>query len=222
MQEICIPTTAGPMAGLRNHGKGPRVLALHGWLDNAASFLPMAPWLRDFDLVAIDQLGHGRSAHLPAGAEYNFATAINGVLDVADALDWERFSLLGHSMGAGIASLIAAACPERIEALVAIEALGALTEAPDRTVVRLREAIQAHRGRVARPLRVFPDIETAVRARAYASRVPGSGEPPGNQISAYLCATTGLRRGRITPRSKGFQNQRGSCTTRRSSRNSSR
>ncbi len=175
MQEVCIPTAAGPMAGLRNHGKGPRVLALHGWLDNAASFLPMAPWLRDFDLVAIDQLGHGRSAHLPAGAEYNFATAINGVLDVADALGWERFSLLGHSMGAGIASLIAAACPERIEALVAIEALGALTEAPDRTVVRLREAIQAHRGRVARPLRVFPDIETAVRARAYASRVPGSG-----------------------------------------------
>jgi len=92
------------VAGLRNSGDGPRVLALHGWLDNAASFVPLAPHLASLQLVAIDLPGHGHSAHLPAGASYTTAAAICHVLDVADALGWDRFSLLGHSMGAGIAT----------------------------------------------------------------------------------------------------------------------
>ena len=88
------------------------VLALHGWLDNAASFLPLAPHLGDIDLVALDLPGHGRSAHLRARRRLHPSpSAIDDVLDAADALGWERFALLGHSMGAGIASLVAAALP---------------------------------------------------------------------------------------------------------------
>ena len=176
MHEFHVDIPMGRIAGLRNEGgKGPRVLALHGWLDNAASFIPLAQHVHGIDLVAIDQPGHGRSAHLPPGTDYSFVGAINAILDVADALGWERFALLGHSMGAGIGSLIAAACPERIERLVAIEALGALAEAPERTVARMREAVAAHRAITSKRLRVFPDIDTAVRARLQASRVPGSG-----------------------------------------------
>ena len=175
MREVGFDVALGRLAGLRNHGRGPRVLALHGWLDNAASFVPMAPYLRAFDLVALDLPGHGRSAHLPAGAEYSFSVAIAAVLDAADALGWDRFHLLGHSMGAGIASLLAAACPERIERLVAIEMLGALAEAPEHTASRMREAVAAQRLAADKRLRVFPDVETAVRARLHAGRVPGSG-----------------------------------------------
>lgn len=175
MREVGFDVALGRLAALRNDGRGPRVLALHGWLDNAASFLPMAPYLRDFDLVALDLPGHGRSAHLPAGAEYSFSVAIAAVLDAANALGWDRFHLLGHSMGAGIASLLAAACPERVERLVAIEMLGALSESPDRTASRMREAVAAQRLAAGKRLRVFPDIDTAVRARLHAGRVPGSG-----------------------------------------------
>ncbi len=175
MREFHVDIPMGRIAGLRNDGDGPRVLALHGWLDNAASFIPLARHLHGIDLVAIDQPGHGRSAHLPPGTDYSFVGAINAILDVADALGWERFALLGHSMGAGIGSLIAAACPERIEKLVAIEALGALAEAPERTVERMREAVAAHRAMSDKRLRVFPGIDIAVRARMQASRVPGSG-----------------------------------------------
>ena len=46
MREIALPTPLGELAALRNDGAGPRVLALHGWLDNAASFLPMAAHLQ--------------------------------------------------------------------------------------------------------------------------------------------------------------------------------
>lgn len=176
MREIAIDIPLGRIAALRWDEPGaPKVLALHGWLDNAASFIPLMRHLPGLDLVAIDQPGHGRSAHLPPGADYSFVGAINAILDVADALGWERFALLGHSMGAGIASMIAAACPQRVERLVAIEALGALAEVPERTVGRMREAVAANRALKDKRLRVFPDIDTAVRARAYASRVPGSG-----------------------------------------------
>lgn len=175
MREFHVDIPMGRITGLRNDGTGPRVLALHGWLDNAASFIPLAEHLHGIDLVAIDQPGHGRSAHLPAGTDYSFVGAINAILDVADALGWERFALLGHSMGAGIGSLIAAACPQRIERLLAIEALGALSETPDRTVTRMREAVAAHRGLHDKRLRVFPDIDSAVRARMQTSRVPGTG-----------------------------------------------
>ena len=179
MREIELQVPLGRIAALRNDGSGPPVLALHGWLDNAASFVPMAPWLQALDLVAIDLPGHGRSAHLPPGADYSFPGTIASVLDVADALGWERFALLGHSMGAGIASLVAAACPQRVDRLVAIEALGALADAPEHTVQRMREAVAAERATHGKRLRVFPDVDSAVRTRMQASRVPGSGlEPP--------------------------------------------
>lgn len=170
MQEFLVETPVGRITGLRAGAAGaPKVLALHGWLDNAASFVPLAAHLRDIDLVAPELPGHGRSAHLPAGADYSFAGAMNTVLDIADALHWERFALLGHSMGAGIGSLLAAACPQRIERLVAIEALGALAETPERTVARLREAIAATRALPGKRLRVFPDADTAIRARMQAN-----------------------------------------------------
>lgn len=175
MREVALQTPLGVLAALRNDGSGPRVLALHGWLDNAASFLPLAAYLGNIDLVALDLPGHGRSAHLPPGADYSFASAIASVLDAADALGWERFALLGHSMGAGIASQVAAACPQRIVRLLAIEALGALAEVPERTVARLRDAVAAERALRGKPLRVFPDLDTAVRTRLHAGRVPGSG-----------------------------------------------
>ena len=190
MREIDIDIPLGRIAALRNDGAGPRVLALHGWLDNAASFIPLSSHLRGIDLVAIDQPGHGQSAHLPPGTDYSFVGAMNAVLDVADALGWERFALLGHSMGAGIGSMLAAACPQRVERLVAIEALGALAEEPARTVARMREAVIAHRGLKDKKLRVFPDIDSAVRTRQYASRVPGSGL---DETSVRLLVERGLR-----------------------------
>lgn len=170
MREFELGIALGSIHGLRWGEPGqPRVLALHGWLDNAASFVPLAPHLPGLDLVAPDLPGHGRSAHQPRGTDYSFAGAVHHVLDIADALGWERFSLLGHSMGAGIASLVAAGAPDRIERFVAIEALGALPETVERTVERLREAVVATRALPGKRLRVFPGLEPAVRARMHAN-----------------------------------------------------
>lgn len=191
MRELAIDTPLGRIAGLHAGTPGaPRVLALHGWLDNAASFLPLAPFLDGIELVAIDMPGHGRSAHLPAGADYSFPGALANLLDVADALGWDRFALLGHSMGGAIASLLAAACPERVTRLLAIEAIGTLAETPEQTVPRLREALAAQRALRDKRLRVFPDVDSAVRARQFASRVPGSGL---GEAEVRLLVARGLR-----------------------------
>ncbi|AXK73133.1 alpha/beta hydrolase [Lysobacter sp. TY2-98] len=168
MREITLDTPFGRLAGLRfGHGGAP-VLALHGWLDNAASFLPLSSRLAGLDLVAIDLPGHGASAHLPPSADYTLVAAARAVLSVADALGWSRFSLLGHSMGGATSTLVAAAAPERIERMALIEALGGLVEAEDRTAIRLREAFAVHGEPAGARRRVFPDVATAVRARLQA------------------------------------------------------
>ena len=170
MREIHLDTPFGRLAGLRS-GHGRPVLALHGWLDNAASFAPIAPHLPGIDLVALDLPGHGASAHLPPAADYTQVLAARAVLAAADALGWTRFSLLGHSMGGAVATFVAAAAPERIERLALIEAIGGLVEAEDRTAARLREAFAAQAAQAA-PVgarrRLFPDVATAVRARLQA------------------------------------------------------
>lgn len=185
--ELRLPTPLGEIAALRlGPPGGAPVLALHGWLDNAASFVPLAAHLQGLDLVALDLPGHGRSAHLPDGAEYSLTNALHAVLDAADALGWARFALLGHSMGAGIASVLAAAAPERVTRLVAIEALGALADTLERTTPRLREAIAAQRAVRHKRLRVFPDLDTAVRARMQANEL--------GEAAARLLVERGMRR----------------------------
>lgn len=166
LQPFSLAVGGCAAAGLRAaQPGGQRVLALHGWLDNAASFVPLAAQLPDLDLVCLDLPGHGHSAHLPAGTQYNTPGAICHVLDVADALGWDRFTLIGHSMGAGIASLTAAAAPERVERLVAIEALGGLRGPEDETAQRLRDHVRAARALPGKTLRVFPDLSAPIRAR---------------------------------------------------------
>lgn len=84
---------------------------------------------------------------------------------------WERFTLLGHSLGGGVASLLAAAAPERVEALIAIEALGALAEPVQSTATRLRDAVASARTLAERSLRLFPSMEMPVRARMMANQL---------------------------------------------------
>ena len=166
LQELDLPTARGRFAGLRNGQAGATpLLALHGWLDNAASFAPMAPFLAGYDLVALDLPGHGQSFHYPVDAEYSLFSTLLDVLAAADALGWTRFTLLGHSMGGAIASLLAAAAPERIERLRLIEAIGPLAATEDTTAERLRDAVAKRRALDGKRKRVLDDPDLAVRAR---------------------------------------------------------
>ncbi|QQP98942.1 alpha/beta fold hydrolase [Lysobacter enzymogenes] len=172
MQEFVVDTDFGRLAGLRNgRTQAPKLLALHGWLDNAASYVPLAPWFDGFDLVAPDLPGHGASSHLPVAGEYSLVVAARAALAVADALGWERFHLLGHSLGGATASFVAAAVPQRVDRLLLVEALGSLSEPEERVGARLREAFAGMAALGGKQLRVFSDIATAVKARMIANNL---------------------------------------------------
>jgi len=127
----------------------PPLLALHGWLDNCATFIPLMQHLFGFRVVALDLPGHGHSDWRPASATYHFADWIPFAFDVADSLGWRGFSILGHCMGAGIGSLMAGACPERIERLVLIDGIGPGVyedeETPERVATHLKQRLRTAR-----------------------------------------------------------------------------
>lgn len=164
-------TVALPQLALRAQLWGdaslPPLLALHGWLDNAGSFARLAPLLADrHHVIALELPGHGHSDHLRQGNNYHFLDYVSVVLAAADALHLARYTLLGHSLGAGVASLVAAAIPERISRLFLIEGLGPLGDDGTHTLQRFREAM---RPRGSKRLRVFSAIEQAIEARSMVS-----------------------------------------------------
>ncbi len=134
---------------------GSRVLALHGWLDNAATFDRLAPHLPELRIVALDLPGHGRSSHNPKGVLYPFMDLAADVWRAVEALGWDRFALLGHSMGAAIGAVLAGTFPDRITRLVLLEGLGPLSEAVERTPDRFRDALADELRRTASSKRVF-------------------------------------------------------------------
>lgn len=144
---------------------GRPVVAIHGWLDNAASFQRLAPMLDGLHVVALDLAGHGRSQHRPPGAVHHFVDWVPEIGAVADFLGWSRFSLLGHSMGAGISSLVPATFPGRIRRTVLLEGVGPLAADAGRAPAQLVSALADEERASRATRRVFPDFAAAVRAR---------------------------------------------------------
>ncbi len=150
---------------------GKPILALHGWLDNAASFLPLKPYLENFRFVAIDLPGHGFSSHLPQGTYLHLIDYVAHVVNVMDSLGWQKCSLLGHSLGAGVASMVAGVIPDRIEKLGLIDGVGPITANPEQLPELMRDSIIEYANIAKRQPRVFANKEEAINARLMASKM---------------------------------------------------
>ena len=171
-----LATGAGTLRGLRWGRTGnASILALHGWLDNAASFAQLAPLLADADVVAIDLPGHGYSDHLPPGARYHFIDYIPVVLDAMNELDWPNCVLIGHSLGAAIASFTAAAAPDRVRGLFLIDGLGPSSEKPDSAPGRLQRSVRKFADHPATATTEYSDLDAMVDARYRAGRLSKAG-----------------------------------------------
>lgn len=155
----------GTLKGLHWARPGaPKVMCLHGWLDNAASFVPLAPLLEDFDLLALDLAGHGLSSHRPASSRYYFTEYIFDLDAVLQELNWHRCHLIGHSMGGGIASCFAAAAPEKVNRLVLLDSLGLLALPSNQAAHQLQLSMLSVR-KTRSFLRPYDSIEAAMQAR---------------------------------------------------------
>lgn len=144
---------------------GQPVIALHGWLDNAATFSRLAPLLEGLRIVALDLPGHGHSDHRPLGAAYNIWDYAHDVLQTAEQFGWKRFSLLGHSMGAIVSVLLAGAMPERVERLALIDGVIPFTGEAETAPQKLGESLQKLLAVDDKRKPVYATFEQAVAAR---------------------------------------------------------
>jgi pimeloyl-ACP methyl ester carboxylesterase len=105
---------------------GQVVLCIHGWLDNANSFDKIADHLTlDHYFIAIDLAGHGLSHHRKRNSAYYLWDYALDILEVIEQLQLQKVSIIAHSMGTGIASIIASVFPKMIAKIVFIDGLGA-------------------------------------------------------------------------------------------------
>ncbi len=144
---------------------GRPVIALHGWLDNAASFSRLAPLLNGVRILALDLPGHGLSDHRPPGAGYNIWDYAHDILQTAEQFGWQRFSLLGHSLGGIVSVLLAGAMPERIERLALIDGVIPYTGEAESAPRKLGEALRALLAVERKRKPVYASFDQAVAAR---------------------------------------------------------
>jgi len=146
-----------------------KALCLHGWLDNANSFLPMMSLLPDIDLVAIDLPGHGFSDHLDS--VYTVPDSAYWAAAVIKAIGWNKCHIIGHSLGGIIAPLVAVGAPDMVESLILIESSGALTSEPDEFVARLQKSMSDQLEDDKYKSRVYENKEDAIGTRLRAAKM---------------------------------------------------
>eukprot|EP01063_Lacrimia_lanifica_P012007 TRINITY_DN18649_c0_g1_i1.p1 TRINITY_DN18649_c0_g1~~TRINITY_DN18649_c0_g1_i1.p1 ORF type:complete len:347 (+),score=93.39 TRINITY_DN18649_c0_g1_i1:48-1043(+) len=153
-----------------------RVMAYPGWLDNAGSFDTTAAALVEqgaakgvtVEVFAVDPPGCGRSEHIPQCVTSNDVEEATVIVAVADVLGWDRYAIMAHSRGAGVAAVSAGAFNHRVTAFMALDSDMSLAGIYPRSAKRTApQHLRAHWARMdanaQRGPRVFADMEEAVK-----------------------------------------------------------
>ncbi|MEV0946402.1 alpha/beta hydrolase [Rhodococcus sp. NPDC049939] len=116
-------TIHGYRRAFRMAGEGPAILLLHGIGDNSSTWTEIIPHLaKNHTVIAPDLLGHGRSDK--PRADYSVAAYANGVRDLLSTLSIDHVTVIGHSLGGGVAMQFAYQFPHMVERLVLVSAGG--------------------------------------------------------------------------------------------------
>ncbi|MGV9803677.1 alpha/beta fold hydrolase [Mycobacterium sp. NPDC003449] len=112
-------TIHGYRRAFRVAGSGPAILLIHGIGDNSTTWHTIQSALaRRFTVIAPDLLGHGRSDK--PRADYSVAAYANGMRDLLSVLDIERVTVVGHSLGGGVAMQFAYQFPQLVDRLILV------------------------------------------------------------------------------------------------------
>jgi pimeloyl-ACP methyl ester carboxylesterase len=163
-------------------GEGPAVFLIHGIGGDWHTWEPVLEGLaRRHRVVAVDLPGHGSSSK--SAGDYSLGALANALRDLGGSLGIERATMVGHSLGGGIAMQFSYQFPERCERLVLVSSGGlgpdvglilrlaalpvsdlflALTAPPFRSLVKLG-------ARAGRAMRLRPTADAEFYARTYAA-----------------------------------------------------
>lgn len=116
-------TIHGYRRAYRVAGSGPAILLIHGIGDNSTTWSTVQSKLAQrFTVIAPDLLGHGKSDK--PRADYSVAAYANGMRDLLSVLDIDRVTVIGHSLGGGVAMQFAYQFPQLVDRLILVGAGG--------------------------------------------------------------------------------------------------
>lgn len=116
-------TIHGYRRAFRIAGTGPALLLIHGIGDNSTTWESVQTALAErFTVIAPDLLGHGKSDK--PRADYSVAAYANGMRDLLGVLDIDKVTVIGHSLGGGVAMQFAYQYPQLVERLILVGAGG--------------------------------------------------------------------------------------------------
>ncbi|MBI3246408.1 MAG: 2-succinyl-6-hydroxy-2,4-cyclohexadiene-1-carboxylate synthase [Deltaproteobacteria bacterium] len=122
---------------------GPALLLLHGFTGSCTTWVPHREAWREFTLIVVDLLGHGRS-DCPADPDrYRMERCVADLLALLDRLGVQQTAVLGYSLGGRVALHLALHAPERLWALVLESASPGSTDAAERESRRHSDAVLA-------------------------------------------------------------------------------
>lgn len=113
-------------------GTGPeKVLVLHDWLGDRRNYKPIRPYLDTdaFQFAFVDLRGYGESMGIDGA--FTVDEAARDTLSVADALGWQSFHIVGHSMTGMVVQKVAVMASERVDSIVATTPVHAGGMQPD-------------------------------------------------------------------------------------------
>ncbi len=146
-------------------GQGPALLFIHGIGDSSDTWKPvLAEFAKTHTVVAPDLLGHGRSDK--PRADYSIGGYANAMRDLLSLLDIDRATVVGHSLGGGVAMQFAYQYPERCERLILVSTGGV-----SRGVTPMLRLLAAPNADLVLPLLDLPLAPTAARMAARLMRV---------------------------------------------------
>ncbi len=158
-----------------DHPDAPLILAVHGWLDNAASFDELGMRLSThYRVLALDLPGHGLSQHPSKEGVYAFTSWCVWLDEVLAVLDEKRpVVLLGHSMGAAIVMCYAGVTDRHISRVIAIDGIAPATTDASETHTQLLRGLKSRRRALTRDVSRVASEEEAVE-KMKAVRMPMS------------------------------------------------
>jgi pimeloyl-ACP methyl ester carboxylesterase len=193
----------------RTMGSGPPLVLIHGMVNSSRHWRAVAERLADrYTVIAPDLVGHGDSA-TPRG-DYSLGAHATVIRDLLAALGIERATIVGHSLGGGIAMVFFWQFPERVERLALLSSGGlgpqvspllrsvavpgfraVLGLIANRFVIRLLKALGTQGRNVARALR---PLDTAGTRQAFVQTLRAVIDVHGQRVSAndrlYLLGDT--------------------------------
>mmetsp|Transcript_25293 Transcript_25293/g.30596 ORF Transcript_25293/g.30596 Transcript_25293/m.30596 type:complete len:331 (-) Transcript_25293:100-1092(-) len=194
-----------------------KIICLHGWLDNSASFHLLAPALTKrglaSEILALDFPGHGLSSHKsPDAPPQLLAEYVFYVMETASRHHWDKFTVIGHSMGAGVSVVLSAAFPEKVTSLVLLEGAAPLARNARDFSKHVRNAVEKRSAankvlyvesppsaaQHLKSARIYANLETAANIRVNTARLS-----PGRQYISKDAARVMVERATVPAPSGG-------------------